>query len=1100
MRITRSSAIFAFVAASVLFIQYQTFARNDTEMAVMLSRKLNELKMFDYSEMAIREELDKNPADADLLKIQLAMTYAAQNKSDDANKIIAQIPSTSEYYPNSRMALGIELAKKGKNDMAAAALEEYFKVYLAKPPTTDSGKDEFRMAAGYLVYVYKQLNKPTEAEKVVAKYMPVLNPEAGKDNDQTDDFLMQVQVRLDGIAEMVDSNKEGWKDLCNKTLKEIDDKLMWLDQTPVRALGLCEKARAYLYLGRLDDAYKTLSDKNNSNLMAAFDEGYAQEGQADLAPSVYQAYWLGKVCLAKAEKAAEGDKVAIYSEAMQKFYKILMKHEKFPKYDDSLTGFLICKEELEKRGKKPQIPKALADKLLKVSRSKGTGTPTLERREADQLLQDEKFQSAIPLYTKAIINGNRKSWDADYLLARLAYCYIRSDQLLEAMAVIGYLGDYFPTSEHTPMLFLQTGEMLWKKSQFEEAIMIYKTYLKNSPTHEYAGDISARVAKYWFDKATALAKEANALPQGEEKAQKAKDAKAAYLDTVPFYKNIVTNFMHTRYGISSYYMMGYCYMYGDEYLKAAEAFTKYCDKELAKEGDKDIGGLADGKVRIADNYVQCASELEKEADALKNKAAEAEASAAAAAPAAAAPAKDKKEPAKDAKDDKEKTDEAADKDKPAEEAMTPVQMNAKAEELSKKAQGYFKDALKNLLELTGTWCAAGGIFENTKDPKALKAIETGYSLMGWTYDGLGDKENACKSFDFFIKKYPQAKMVPGSMFRLGKIYGDMNKYDIAGQVLENLADKFPNTNEGKQALPSLAKNMYEVKNYEKCIAVLKKIFDQNFELSISDLRWVLSNLSDCGGNHIKNGAEMAQKAGDILLTKIDKPDYKEWLGIQKMREIGGNPKEVQRIMQLIKDKLFLDYANAAYWAGSYDKGIAKLDVILANEKTPYYYDGRFLRAMCNRGLKKFDKTLEDYSDISMMAIGAKKYSIYNKVQCKLGDTYIEMKDTNPAKAKDMLKKALSSYNIVAIADLDDDQSSKLSKDEIKEQRDWVEYAIYMMASTSSRLGADFDKDKREMVEKYKKYFPTGKYIKDIDNLPPAETFAAAPAPVADKNK
>ena len=343
-------------------------------------------------------------------------------------------------------------------------------------------------------------------------------------------------------------------------------------------------------------------------------------------------------------------------------------------------------------------------------------------------------------------------------------------------------------------------------------------------------------------------------------------------------------------------------------------------------------------------------------------------------------------------------------------------------------------------------------------------------------------------------------MVPGSMFRLGKIYGDMNKYDIAGQVLENLADKFPNTNEGKQALPSLAKNMYEVKNYEKCIAVLKKIFDQNFELSISDLRWVLSNLSDCGGNHIKNGAEMAQKAGDILLTKIDKPDYKEWLGIQKMREIGGNPKEVQRIMQLIKDKLFLDYANAAYWAGSYDKGIAKLDVILANEKTPYYYDGRFLRAMCNRGLKKFDKTLEDYSDISMMAIGAKKYSIYNKVQCKLGDTYIEMKDTNPAKAKDMLKKALSSYNIVAIADLDDDQSSKLSKDEIKEQRDWVEYAIYMMASTSSRLGADFDKDKREMVEKYKKYFPTGKYIKDIDNLPPAETFAAAPAPVADKNK
>ncbi|HCE46360.1 MAG TPA: hypothetical protein DET40_22675, partial [Lentisphaeria bacterium] len=60
MRITRVLAVFALLAASVLLFQYDASAKSDTEMAIALSKKLNELKMFDYSELVLDQELARN--------------------------------------------------------------------------------------------------------------------------------------------------------------------------------------------------------------------------------------------------------------------------------------------------------------------------------------------------------------------------------------------------------------------------------------------------------------------------------------------------------------------------------------------------------------------------------------------------------------------------------------------------------------------------------------------------------------------------------------------------------------------------------------------------------------------------------------------------------------------------------------------------------------------------------------------------------------------------------------------------------------------------------------------------------------------------------
>ncbi|MCX6983194.1 MAG: tetratricopeptide repeat protein [Lentisphaerae bacterium] len=615
---------------------------------------------------------------------------------------------------------------------------------------------------------------------------------------------------------------------------------------------------------------------------------------------------------------------------------------------------------------------------------------------------------------------------------------------------------------------VQVGEALWSRKDYDDGILVYNYYLKTCPADQFAGDVSARIAKYYYNKAMELATEANKLPQGEEKAKKAEEAREAFRITAPYYQNIVDNFAHTKWGLSSYYSLAYCYTNARDYLKGAEIFKVYCKKEMSKDKDMNLANLSDAKLRIADNYIQHAGNLDREAESLRTKASEISAHDPAPAPAPGTHATKK--------NSKKQVSEKEEKDVKKEE-LTPVQLNAKADELNKQAVGFYKDALEQLLELTEKWCAPSGVLDNTKDPGALKSIEIAYSIIGWAYDGAKDKGNACKSFDTFIKKYPASKQLHACMFRMGIIYGDLKKFDLAGQVLETLADKYPQSPEVKLALPTLARNMYEVKNFEKSIAVFNKILTQNIEVSVQDLRWACANLGNCDGTYPKEGAEVAIKAGEMLLAKIDNPVIEEWLGKQKARETAGDTAEQQRLMTAIREKVYFDYSTACYWGGQPDKALKTIDALLVKENTAYYFEGRFLRAMIYRTMKNYVKALENYGEISITALTAKKHSVYGKSQCLMGETYIEMND---------YAKAYGTLAITASINPEElrDSPIKMTDEEMQEQKSWIESAIYNSAVCLAKLGKN--DELKKMAEKYMTYFPAGKYIKEIGLLSSAK--------------
>jgi tetratricopeptide (TPR) repeat protein len=1010
MRSFKLFVIFAFPVALFSVFPYQVSAKSDTETAILLSSRLNENKMFDYSELVLNQEMAKNPADLDLLKIQLGLTKFASGKAEEGNNIISAIQNSSKQYQNSRRILGVEAVKKQKFEMAATAFEDYFKIHLAAPPKTELGKKEFAEAANYLIFAYKQLGKIREAENAV-KYLAALEP-GDKEGDERETKLRQLQIKLDTVEEMIEKKKDGWQKTVNDSIKPMDD-LVW-NMDSIAALTYIEKARAYFFLGRIDDALKVLKDKNNDTLFKAFDEAYREQSMEYISPSVFQAYWLGRVLAAKAAQAPDSEKTALYSEAIQNFYRIIAKSEKFPKYDDALSGFIACKDKLEAAGKKITIPEHIKGKL---SRKSGAA-PSIDRKEADQCFTDGKFAKALEHYLR-ILKADRRSADADMILARIAFSYLKTEQVLEAMAAGTYLCDFYPASGNTPTIMVQVGEVLWGKKDYDNAILIYNYYLKTCPADQFAGDVSARIAGFHYNKAAALAAEANKLSHGREKVRKSEEAREAFRTTAPYYQNIVDNFAHTKWGLSSYIPLAWCYTNAKDYVKGAEIFKLYCAKEISRSGDKDLVSLSDAKLRIADNYIQHAGNLGREAESQRIKA------------------------------------------------------SAKADELNKQAEAFYKDALEQLLELTGKWCASRGILEKTKEPAILKSIESAYFLIGWAYDGAKNKENSCKAFDAFIKRYPDSRQVPAAMFRMGMAYGDLNKFDLASQVLETLANKYPQSPEGILALSTLARNMYEVKNFEKSIAAFNKILTQNMEVSVQDLRWACANLGDCDGKHPKTGAEVAIKAGEVLLSKIDKPVIEEWLGKRKILETAGTPAEQQKLMAAIREKLYFDYGNACYWGGRFDKALKTTDELLVKENTAYYFEGRFLRAMIYRAIKRNDKALENYGEISIAALSAKKHYIYARSQCLMGETYIEMKD---------YAKAYVALAVTASINPNELKNSpvKMSNDEMQEQKSWIESAIFNSAFCLAKL--EKNDELRKMVEKYRTYFPAGKHIKEIGLL------------------
>lgn len=354
--------------------------------------------------------------------------------------------------------------------------------------------------------------------------------------------------------------------------------------------------------------------------------------------------------------------------------------------------------------------------------------------------------------------------------------------------------------------------------------------------------------------------------------------------------------------------------------------------------------------------------------------------------------------------------------------------------------------------------------------------------MPWLYDGVGNKDKAIEAFAAYISKYPTAANIPSYMMRIGMLYTEIGKDVEAQKVLSELSAKYPDSPQGKNANFFLARNLYESGSYAKALPIFKEIFGGPLlkNLSVSNLRWISTNLADCPvAQHGKDFAQYSYKASKQLLEKLKKPDFKEWVGDLKAIEFNNDAKAREQFLSQIEQKLQLDAATAALLLAQYDDAVACLTRIIdLDDNTAYFNQVYFSRSEAYRKLKKYDLARKDLNRIGARAMTRTKtmskpnYGLYNKVQVLMGEIFLEENE---------IGKANGVFSMVAEPAFNPGTESLPEPAAGEEDyRVYVEQAIYRAAYTASLLGKP---EKAVMVEKYRKNYPKGKYLAELDNLP-----------------
>ena len=92
------------------------------------SRELNTLGLYDFSTRFLTERLEENKSRdmVNFYRVQLAETYLASGKNEEAQKIIDGIPKTDPAYYQSLGTLGVYHFMKKDNQKALKPLEELY--------------------------------------------------------------------------------------------------------------------------------------------------------------------------------------------------------------------------------------------------------------------------------------------------------------------------------------------------------------------------------------------------------------------------------------------------------------------------------------------------------------------------------------------------------------------------------------------------------------------------------------------------------------------------------------------------------------------------------------------------------------------------------------------------------------------------------------------------------------------------------------------------------------------------------------------------------------------------------------------------------------
>ena len=997
----------AWLAASAfVFVCAQERLAAQCASPIEFSRKLNEEKMFDYSEMALKKAAAENPKEKEKYMAQLADTYIQSGKSAEARRVIASIPQNSPYYKEGQFVLGKAALLAGKTDSGIVSLKKYLDSFEGKVPEDSDIRQNYRAAVMCLNWAYQEKGDFRSAEAAV-KYLEA----AQKDKRETQ--LCALILKLDSAEKLKADNNNSWKAMAETALPALAE-LQWGGQDLITLTAFIQRARAFWMLGKYQESLKELAC--DPELFAAFDEALAKEKRLAECPGALALFWEGRNYLSLGEKGSDSAvKEEYFARAMKKYLRAVIKYPGFPKEAAAYSDMALAKASLEKLGKTVALPPNL--KLPEKAQAAAEHTTG----EADSLISKGKYAEAIPKLFE-LRAANKDSKTGSEILQKLALCFAGNKNDLEAIAVIKFLAAKHGSDPDVPLAMIQTGQTLGKNKLSGAEESVYNIYLSCYPSHQYAYDIAGLIANEYYKKALDAAKEAEAA-SGAAKKEKIARAETAFKIAAAHIKRVLTDFSSSPGAAKpAYELLAAAYSSAGMKYEAGKIYSEYCG--MLKGNPQKMAAM---KLCAADSFFSAGQDAEDKARNIREQGM------------SLPPQTGRKA------------------EKPAE-----------AEKALRTAKDSYAESIKNLDELLNVWLAKGGAAAQASDPKTLKTAENALLLLALACDAAGEKKKAADIFTSYTGKYPKSEKIPACMARLGAIYYQMSDTEASARALEELAAKYPESEEAKNAFFNLGKNLYESKSYDKAFVVFSKIFQNNISVPVLSLRWMASELQLAPESYSAEGAKLALKASAELMEKFGKTELQEWIGKEQAAALLNNPEEKQKTFELLKQKTWLDAGAAACRAGDPQAARGYLDKVLENKRSPYFFTAMFVRADACAEAGDIEKARSVWSDISLFAGSARKEAAASRAKCLLADSY--MKDGNYTKAAAVLRPLAKQLETA-------ETSSETSKTERGAEREWLERAVYKAFVCASKTGNSAEC--KTLADLYKKNFPNGVYIKEI---------------------
>lgn len=1075
------------MSASAAVAQEAQLPDNTVRFTEMLNNE--PYRMYDWSEKLLQREIAKNPANVDLLRVQLAATYFKQNKDAEGNAAIKLVLPTSPAYADAQMALGVVMYTKGRYDEAAKYLEAWRKFYKDKYAKALPSLDElesYRRNFGMLLQILIR-NKDIKGVRGAAdeladlevKVQQQLMKGLGPDDDPPS--LSGSNTRLFGMISALDILEERLDGGGKVTPADVTDiiksleKLFWSEGN-VRDQAAMQKARALLMAGDLKGANTVFTQfKANIDAWEETDETgvAAYEGESlKYSPKAAYRHYYGLYCKMLGDKATDpAVKKREYGRALNYFYACLKINKGYDKEMRVLNLLLEVNDGIAaiNDGKRPLIPEA--DPVL--SRLIDTANAISDKARDDY--EKKNFPAAIQQFLKGY-SKNPNADDIEQLLVLLTSAYAETGKTFEATLTADLAALRFPNGRQVAQALLLAGVRSYDKQRslppgpeknayMNDVLRSYSTFLALFPAHQNAPDAANLIANDLMSRAGAVRKLAVGEPDMRKKSRYIDESREMYLKAAEAYERIITNFRQKPEIVNSaYYYRGNCLSLAEEFMKSNEAFEAYCKSEK-----NDIEKLANAKYLIGDNYFSMASKAEA-----------------------------------DAKDHYARAGRAGEEDaKPLKE---------KADALAAEAKKSFLSAAKVYEELVGPFHK--GALKSTSDDKVTARLASAKLFIAWSYDGAGDKKTAIKAFDEYLKSsFVADKQAPLALSRMAILYAETDDAANAAKFLSELVTKYPESPQGKEARYLLGTSMYNIKEYGKAVEAFNQMFNESQAPNIPAWQWILANMityPDKDEYVTPEMAKVAVKAGKLLVDELGKaisdprnPKGKDWFTADAFATLRKTPSKMYESMLTIQERLWLNLGKASLYAQMYDDAVRNFSYLVSPPRnktrpagtreyiSPYLYEALRLRGEAYTAAKKFDEAQNDFSDLAGRASSVNRYDIQRQAICGSADASIAA--GNYKAALDVLSTIVDGDNLKVrpevnypedVGPAEKEAIDRQAEEQFQAELKYIEYAAYRYAFCAAKLGLTKERD--AMVAKYRKNFGNGRYGRELTRLPAAE--------------